>query len=496
MRSLLMLLFATKRDEKTFLSIINKSSTQGGLGMLFTITYTGQNTTELGYLLYKNPSRPQTVELNYGKAHVFYPEVSYERTTAALLLDIDPIDLARGKVGSNVGGLFDYVNDRPYVSSSFLSTAISRVYGTAMTGRADSRQALSDSLLDLEARIVMLPCRGELDMLARVFEPLGYEVSYETFLSDENFPEWGESRYVNLTLKGKARLRDLLKHVYVLIPVFDKQKHYWVGKEEVDKLLRIAEDWLPEHPEKEFITSRYLARQKSLYNMAFARLAESSAADGDALPDPEKAEKKLTLNTQRLGSVVAALKNSGARRIIDLGCGEGNLIGLLAKESQFTHITGVDVSHVALEKANQRLKLGKAPQAVVERVELMHGSLCYKDSRFSGHDAACVIEVIEHFDQSRLDAFERVVFEFAKPPVVVLTTPNKEYNVNYPRLGENELRHNDHRFEWTRAEFREWALRVCEKFGYSVQFSEIGDVDQNFGAPTQMGVFNLENRNS
>jgi len=162
--------------------------------LLFTITYTGQNTTDLGYLLYKNPTRPQAFELNHGKAYVFYPEVSDERTTAALLLDIDPIDLARGKVGSTGGGLFDYVNDRPYVSSSFMSTAISKVYGTAMTGRADAHQALSDSPLDLTAVITMLPCRGEQEKLRAVFAPLGYEVSYETFYLGREFPGLGREQ--------------------------------------------------------------------------------------------------------------------------------------------------------------------------------------------------------------------------------------------------------------------------------------------------------------
>ena len=343
--------------------------------MLLTITYTGQKTTDLGYLLYKNPYRPQVFELNYGKAYVFYPEASNERTTAALLLDIDPIDLARGKVGTTGGGLFDYVNDRPYVSSSFLSTAISKVFGTAMTGRADAHQKLSDSPLDLVATVVMLPCRGEQEKLNSVFDPLGYEVSYETFVSDENFPAWGESKYVNLTISGKVRLRDLLKHLFVLIPVFDRQKHYWVGADEVEKLLRIGEDWLPNHPEKAYITGRYLNRHRSLVNMAFERLASANAVDGEVLTaEPEESEdkpdKKLNLNTQRLGSVVAALKSHGAKRVIDIGCGEGNLLNLLVKERQFTNIAGVDVSHVALERASKKLQLERAGDSMRERIQL------------------------------------------------------------------------------------------------------------------------------
>jgi len=475
--------------------------------MLLTISYSGQNTSELGFLLHKNPYRPQKFELNHGNAYVFYPELSDEKTTAALLLDIDPIDLARGRADSSGGGLFDYVNDRPYVSSSFLSVAIAKVFGTAMTGRADDHQALSDSPLDLEARIEMLPCRGNKAMLNKVFEPLGYEVQYEGFAADENFPAWGESKYVNLRIKGKVRLRDLLKHIYVLIPVFDQQKHYWIGEDEVEKLMRNADDWLPNHPEKEFITSRYLKRLRPLVNMAFTRLISSNEETRELLADDEipleipleisketskeVSERKLNLNAQRLGSVVAALKSCGAKSVIDIGCGEGNLLSALLRERQFERIAGVDVSHLALERAGEKLKLDRGSDGLQERVKLFQGSLTYRDTRFAGFDAACVIEVIEHLDMSRLAAFERVLFEFAKPPVVILTTPNREYNVKYENVGEGGLRHSDHRFEWTRAEFRKWAEDTAKKFSYTVRFSAIGENDEVLGSPTQMGVFTL-----
>jgi len=461
--------------------------------MLLTITYSGRNTSELGFLLHKNPYRPQSFELGYGSAYVFYPEVSDKKTTAALLLDIDPIDLARGKTGST-GGLFDYVNDRPYVSSSFLSVAISKVFRTAMTGRADEHQALSDSQLDLEAAVAMLPCRSDLSMLNRIFEPLGYRVKYENFVTDENFPAWGESKYVNLTISGKVRLRDLLKHIYVLIPVFDRQKHYWVGEDEVKKLLRNAEDWLIEHPEKGYITSRYLKNMRPLVNMAFERLVsageETEEAPVNETPQ-EISERKLNLNAQRLGSVIAALKSCRAKSVIDIGCGEGNLLNLLLREKQFQRIAGVDVSFLALERASEKLKLDRAGDSKNERVKLFQSSLTYKDPRFTGFDAVCVIEVIEHLDIPRLAAFERVLFEYTKPPAVIITTPNREYNVKYENVGENGLRHGDHRFEWTRAEFHKWAEQIAEKYAYTVRFSEIGEIDETLGAATQMGVFTL-----
>jgi len=460
--------------------------------MLLTITYSGRNTTDLGYLLYKNPCHPQTFDLSYGKAHVFYPEVSDERTTVALLLDIDPVDLARGRTGL---GLFDYVNDRPYVSSSFMSTAIAKVFGTAMTGRADEHQALSDSSLDLTASVAMLPCRSEQGMLNRVFEPLGYEVRYETFVSDERFPGWGESRYVNLTIRGNVRLRDLLKHIYVLLPVFDRQKHYWIGEDEVEKLLRNGKDWLPSHPERTYIADRYLKNYRSLVNLALSRLEAADIDSGESTSASDTVEslheKKPRLNARRLDSVVETLKDCGARSVIDIGCGDGSLLNLLIKERGFTRIAGVDVSPSALQRAGERLKLDHAGDSMLERVELFQGSLTYRDSRFEGYDAACVIEVIEHLDIPRLVVFERVLFEHARPPVVVLTTPNREYNVKYQSLHDGDLRNVDHRFEWTREEFRRWAMETAKKFGYAVRFSEIGDTDEVLGAPTQMGVFTI-----
>lgn len=467
--------------------------------MLLTITYRGEKATDLGFLLFKNPQRPQAFELSFGKAYVFYPEVGDDVCSAALLLDIDPLDLARGKVGSRDGGLFDYVNDRPYVSSSFLSTAISQVFGTAMTGRCAKRPELVESELDLTASITALPCKGDLEMLNRVFEPLGYSVAYKSTVLDEKYPEWGEGKYVDLTLRGKVRLQALLRHLYVLIPVFDRKKHYWIGRDEVDKLLRHGEGWLEAHPEKNFITNRYMGGRRSLARLALEGLQLDRMDDGQAgavaREEPEDEEnaapKPPNLNVRRLTAVVQALKEAGASSVIDLGCGEGNLLALLLKDRGFLRIAGMDVSWTALERASQRLKLEWLPDVQKNRITLFQSSLTYKDERFSGYDAACVVEVIEHLDENRLSVFEQVLFGEARPQTVVLTTPNLEYNENYAFLYEGKLRHGDHRFEWTRRQFLDWTRAVAERYGYNVTVSQIGDADENNGTPTQMGVFTL-----
>ena len=461
--------------------------------MLLTITYEGEHSQDLGFLLHKNPERAQQFDLSYGKAYVFYPEVSDSRTTAALLLDIDPLDLARGKVGSKDGGLFDYVNDRPYASTSFMSTAIVRIFGTAMNGRCDKRQELADTPLNLTAKIYSLKDNGDTELARDLFEPLGYSVETVRTKLDDNFPEWGISPYIDLTISGKVKLSELLNHIYVLIPVFDKQKHYYISEDEIQKLLDHGEGWLADHPYREQITRRYFTARKSYARKALDilladELAEENTDDAEIAENSEK-EQHTPLNTQRLETVKNAVLASGASTVIDLGCGECRLTSLLLNEQQIKKITACDVSVAVLEKAAQRLHLDRMQPYRRNKLTLMQASLTYRDKRFEGFDCACVVEVIEHIEPMRLPAFERAVFEFAAPRTVILTTPNIEYNTNYEHMQENTLRHGDHRFEWTREEFRKWTERICEKFGYTCKISGIGDVDEVHGTPTQMGVF-------
>lgn len=459
--------------------------------MLLTITYEGHNTQDLGYLLHKNPERAQQFELNYGKAYVFYPEVSDARTTAALLLDIDSIDLARGKVGSTEGGLFDYVNDRPYATTSFMSTAISRVFNTAMKGTCAKRPELANTPLKLTATIYSLKDNGDDSLARQLFEPLGYSVNAERTTLDNAFPEWGVSPYINLTISGTVTLSTLLNQIYVLIPVFDKKKHYYTSEDEINKFLDHGKGWIENHPYKEKIAQRYFAEKKVYARKALDVLLadETDADDAAAKDEAEEKEARTPLNAQRMQAVKDAVLESGATTVIDLGCGECRLTALLLSEPQIKKVTACDVSVRTLEKAAQKLHLDTMQPYKRNKLTLMQASLTYKDKRFEGYDCACVVEVIEHIEPARIPAFERSVFEFACPKTVIITTPNKEYNVNYEHMQENALRHGDHRFEWTRAEFKAWTEHICEKFGYYCEIGEIGDVDEKYGAPTQMGVF-------
>lgn len=467
--------------------------------MLLTITTTYQPATDLGHLLRKNPARPQSFDLTFGKAHVFYPEASEQKCTAALLLEVDPIGLVRNRRGPAGEGrsLEQYVNDRPYVASSFMSVAIADVFGSALAGKSKERAGLVDTPIPLTAKIAVLPCRGGEEFLRRLFEPFGYSVAVAGFALDEKFPEWGESAYFTVTLSATLPLRMLLTHLYVLIPVLDNDKHYWVGDDEVQKLLRHGEGWLAAHPERELITRRYLKHRRNLVDDALSRLIGEDNPDPDQMEQIQAAEEaqveeRILLNDLRIAAVLSALQESGAKRVIDLGCGEGRLLRELLKDKQFEAILGMDVSYRALEIAQERLHFDRLPPMQRDRIQLVHGSLTYRDKRLAGYDAAAVVEVIEHLDPPRLSAFERTLFEFAKPATVVLTTPNAEYNVKWETLPAGKFRHKDHRFEWTRQQFQSWANGIAERFGYVVRFLPVGPEDAAVGAPTQMGIFEMK----
>ncbi len=468
--------------------------------MLLTISTTHQPATDLGYLLYKHPQKVQSIDISVGKAHIFYPQATEERCTIALVLDIDPIGLVRGgkfPAGDNFV-LEHYVNDRPYVSSSFMSVALSGAFSTAMNGTCRDKPELVDVKLPLEVTIAVVSAKGGESLIRRLFEPLGYELELENYVLDETVPEWGASKYYLLKLKNHLRLQDLLSHLYVLIPVLDNDKHYFVAKQEIEKLMDKGKDWLPAHPEKELIAKRYLKNIGKLAKQAFDILMQQEETEGDELEDemmPEESEtkairqKRISLHQQRLQTVCEKIVSSGSKKVLDLGCGEGKLLQLLLKENQFEEILGMDVSHRSLEIAADKLRLDRLPTHMRNRISLIQGSLTYKDKRLLGYDAATLVEVIEHLDVNRLQALENAVFGFARPKKVFLTTPNAEYNQKYATLTAGKFRHEDHRFEWTRAEFAAWANRVAGEFKYEPEFFEVGEVDETVGASSQGAVF-------
>ena len=457
--------------------------------MLLTITTTRRPATDLGYLLHKHPARVQEFSLWFGDVRVFYPKADEAECAVAILLDVDPKRLRRRGRGEPAFKLEPYVNDRPYAASSFLSVAISRVFGSALGGKCDARPELVDVEMPLTARLSVVPCSDGPEFLSALFEPLGYELAAERHALDPGFPAWGDSRYYTVQLTKTTRLRDLLAHLYVLVPVLDDTKHYWVGDDEIEKLHRHAGDWLSAHPSRDAIVRRYMRHSAWLTRAALSSLDEHPVPDGDAVgvrPDDEEA---ITLNERRHAAVLTSLEEAGARRVVDLGCGEGKFLAKLLADRRNDAILGVDVSPRALIRAEKRLRLDEMPESQRARVNLIQGSALYRDERLQGYDAVVLMEVIEHVEAGRLTALQDSVFAFARPATVVVTTPNREYNAMWPALPAGDARHADHRFEWTRDEFAAWGNRVASEHGYTVEFRPVGDVDPDVGSPTQMGVF-------
>jgi 3' terminal RNA ribose 2'-O-methyltransferase Hen1 len=458
--------------------------------VLLTVTTTHRPATDLGHLLHKHPDRVQRFGLPFGDAHVFYPEASDDRCSASLLVDVDPLGLTRRGRGGARFALAEYVNDRPYAASSFMSVALVSVFKSAMAGTCKERPELAAAPIPLRAELPAVPARGGAELVRRLFEPLGYAVEVEHLPLDPEVEEWGLGRHVSLALDGQVRLAALLNHLYVLLPVLDDDKHYWVGEDEIDKLLRRGEGWLAGHPARELIVRRYVKHQGRLFRDALVRLAdEGDPGEADDPEREERLEERVSLAEQRLGSVHAALRAAGAKRVLDLGCGSVKLLQRLFRDDAFEEIVGVDVSTAVLEQASRRLELDRQPEARRERVRLFQSALTYRDRRLAGYDAAALVEVIEHLDRWQLRAAERNVFESASPGTVVVTTPNAEYNVRWETLPAGERRHADHRFEWSRAEFGDWTASICERFGYSARHLPVGPEDPEVGPPTQMAVF-------
>lgn len=473
--------------------------------MLLTVSTTHRPATDLGYLLFKHPDRVQRFDQAFGTATVFYPEADEERCTAALLLDVDPVRLVRSRGQATADfSLAQYVNDRPYAASSLLAVALRKVFSTARTGRCDARPELAARPLPLELRLPAVPCRpgGEAGaaLLRRVFEPLGWQVDARPVPLDPMLPQWGDSRYLDLTLTGEVVLADALNQLHVLLPALDQAKHYWQSSDEVDKLLRSGGGWLAAHPERELITRRYLGRRRALAREALERLAEldgSVEETADVLEEDGASSRPLSdVRRETVLGVLDELAAAGATSVVDLGCGGGQLLADVLSRPAYTSVTGVDVTAVGVAATRRRLGLDersllragdRQAEVLQARARVHQGSVTYTDERFAGHDVAVLMEVVEHVDPERLPALERVVFAEARPGAVVVTTPNADHNVRYEGLVG--FRHPDHRFEWSRAEFAAWCEGVAARHGYMVERRWVGDVDDEVGAPTQMGVF-------
>lgn len=485
--------------------------------MLLSISTTHTPATDLGYLLHKHPARVHQKQLNFGRATLFFAQADQDRATAVLVVDVDPVGLVRRE--NDAFALSQYVNDRPYAASSFLSVAIGAVLGSALGGRCRDKPELAAKALPWEVHIAALPCGAHgAGLVCRLFEPLGFNVvvnphPLQPGANQQSDLDWGNSLYADVYLRTQASLQSVLQKLYVLIPVLDAEKHYWIGEDEVDKLLRkttvsnetsdqLVRNWLATHPERDLISRRYLRNQRSLVQQALRRLQleapdvdpdfdEASSTSAEVVPQSreEKVEKPLGLNAQRMETISGLIDQLQVTSVLDLGCGEGKLLRKLLPNKRITRLVGVDVAMRELQRANARLKLDEMPERERTRIELLQGSLIYRDQRLQGFELATVIEVIEHLDPHRLQAFANVLFARIAPTHILLSTPNVEFNVRFDNLAKGVMRHPDHRFEWTRSEFQQWASEQAQRYAYQVRFLGIGASDPELGPPTQLAHF-------
>ena len=368
-----------------------------------------------------------------GRAHLFSPGAE----EVAVMLELDPV---------TPGARPSFRGYKAYSAPALLGMALGRFFPSALAGEDDVPQAV-------EVRVSVLPCTAGEAVFSRIFGPLGYAVDATRLPLDPEQPRAGQGWLYVVALSGRQRLRDVLSHLRILLPFFDSDGLLRESGAGAMELWEEGRPWLQAHPEREMLERRLLGRA----------------------PRP-------VLHDQRHEAVLAALKESGARRVLDLGCGTGPLLRRLLEEPQFEEVVGVEVERGALAQAAAQLPPGG-------RGRVLHGSLAYRDARLAGFDAAAIVEVVEHLDPPQLAAFEGVVWEAARPATVVVTTPNAEYNTLYEYHRGGRLRHPDHRFEWTRAEFRAWAQGVAARHGYGVRFGAVGPEDERVGPLTQMAVF-------
>ncbi|MFN8672328.1 MAG: 3' terminal RNA ribose 2'-O-methyltransferase Hen1 [Candidatus Sericytochromatia bacterium] len=459
--------------------------------MLLSITCEDKNCQELSWILHKRPDKIQSFPIISGNAYVFYPEYSDNKVKVCLALDIDTINLVR-KLRLPVASyaLQHYVNDKPYTASSFMSSAIANVFSSALNGICKEKPEIVDLILPLEVEISVLKVLGGEALIKRLFEPLGYQIEVESFNLDEDFKNWGKSRYYKIKLKNNITIKELLSHLYVLIPVFDMDKHFYIGTTEVESFLKKGDKWLQIHPEKGAIVRRYFKNLGKYSNLVLNRLNDSLENTYQEMEIPKEIkEKKESLQKIRLNTVLEKLENLYTTSVVDIGCGEGMLLKLLKSKKRFEKICGTDVMYQNLLIAKDKLDLEETTTHRADRIKLFQSSILYKDERLKEYETVCLIEVIEHIEEDRLDSLEEILFGYLNPKYAIISTPNAEYNAVYMPENPTNFRHDDHRFEWNRDQFRQWVNKICEKFSYSAEFFDIGDVHEKLGTPTQAVIF-------
>ena len=443
--------------------------------MQLTIQATGDNAKVMSHLLSKNPANLYERNQKGHLVRFFYSKFTDQEVEATIFVTPDPIELVQSN--SNSYDITHYINDREFAVSSIFCSLIRSALGTALNGQPKEQyMEWVDHPFSLQFEFGPVVSTLTDQQLAELFEPLGFalaitrqEIDYSIRMKDES-----SARY--LTLRGTKTLHESLRQLFVLIPVLDNYKHYYIDEKEIEKLERYGEGWLENHPLRDFIYRKSL-RFKELYSQV-----ESQKPAGE----PEVQVKKARLNELRYEKIAETVSQLKPESVVDFGSGEGKLSERLGLIAGVREILAVEPSQSAAVKAAARFHKAQENEHFT-MPKTLWGSLFYFDERLQGKDAIILCEVIEHIDEDRLPKAMDTILHAYRPGALIITTPNREYNDVYEM--EERFRHTDHRFEWTRAEFQQWCLERNNQEFYGLQFEGIGEEHDLQGHPTQMCIF-------
>jgi 3' terminal RNA ribose 2'-O-methyltransferase Hen1 len=445
--------------------------------MQLSLTVRGSGADVVSYLIAKNPNNPYERDEKGFKVRLVYPIFTTEEVQFVIYVKPDPIDLVRNS--SDLYDITHYINDREFAVSSLFITTIRKALGTALNGKPDEEyQQWVGHEFDMELAFGPVATDLHDKEIADLFEPIGYKVEIERGVS--SIREKSSARYI--TLSGRQSVQNALKHVSILIPVIDNYKHYFLDEREIEKLDRYGEGWLEDHPLKQMIVKRAL-RFNALISQSKFYEKKQRNSDYDE-------SKKVRLNDLRYEAILNLIKLLPHKEsIVDLGAGEGRLSVQLGFVEGIKEILSIEPSNKSRIRAIERFEQVNVKEGYVEPQSLP-GSLYYFDSRLQNKDVIVLCEVIEHIEEDRLPKIFDMILSDYRPKTLIVTTPNQEYNVLYEL--NDEMRHDDHRFEWTRAQFAQNVETWTEKYPYEVSIQGIGEEHDVYGHPTQMAIFRRE----
>ncbi|PYF06198.1 3' terminal RNA ribose 2'-O-methyltransferase Hen1 [Ureibacillus chungkukjangi] len=443
--------------------------------MQLTIRGTGQDIQVISYLLAKNPNNLYERRVSGHLVRMFFSQFSEEEVEVTFFVTPDPIELSRNN--SKVYDITSYINDREFVVSSIFCTFLRTALGTALNGKpVEEYEPWVNHPFPLEFSFGPVASQLTDQDIQSLFQPLGYAVEITYGEADYNMDFKSKSSARFITLKGSTTLQMGLRQLFVLIPVLDNYKHYYIDEQEVEKIVRYGEGWLDKHPKREFILRQAL-RFKEVYGQF----------ENQHTKKENESSPKLRLNDLRYDKIVGKVNQLKRKEtVVDLGSGEGKLSEKLGFIDGVKEILAVEPSESATLKALKRFEKAAQDKNFVKPRQIF-GSLFYYDERLKGKDVLILCEVIEHIDEYRLPKIIQTILQDYRPRTLIITTPNQEYNEVYGMGGD--YRHPDHRFEWTREEFQTWCKTQNENHEYNIAFDGIGEEHELHGYPTQMCLF-------